>query len=348
MILCFMISVDHSPPQWILREAFGTQPVNTPCSIVVLDGRTLSADGNSWAALHALGEVAIYDRSSEAEVLARSRNAAVLITNKAPVRATVIEQALHLRFIAVSATGYDCVDVAAARRGGIAVSNVPEYGTHSVAQFVLALLLELCHHAGAHAEAVRSGEWSRSPEFCFWKTPQVELHGKTLGIVGFGRIGRRVGELANALGMKVLARTRSHGPAPPYQPFAWVELDELFAEADVITLHCPLTAETAGLVNRARLRRVKPGTFLINTSRGGLVVEDDLAAALNSGQLAGAAVDVVSSEPIQPDNPLLTARNCLITPHIAWATREARRRLLDATVANVASFLAGQPTNVVN
>jgi glycerate dehydrogenase len=225
---------------------------------------------------------------------------------------------------------------------------VPEYGTDSVAQFVFALILELCHRVGLHADSVRAGEWSRSPDWCFWKTPQLELSGKTLGIVGFGRIGRRVGELAHAFGMAVLATGHSLAAPPAYQPFAWVGLDELLTRADVISLHCPLTAQTAGLVNRDRLQLVKPGAFLINTSRGGLVVEADLAEALNGGTLAAAAVDVVSREPIRADNPLLSARNCLLTPHIAWATREARRRLLDATVSNVASFLAGQPTNVVN
>jgi glycerate dehydrogenase len=315
--------------------------------IVVLDGRTLAADGNSWESLRRLGEVEIYDRSSPEEVVMRSRQAAVLITNKAQVSEKAIEGAPHLRFIAVSATGFDCVDVGAARRRGIPVSNVPEYGTESVAQLTFALLLELCHRAGLHAEAVQLGEWSSAPEFCFWKTPQVELAGKAMGIVGFGRIGRRVGELAHAFGMEVLACSRSQSAAAAYQPFSWVGLDELFALADVISLHCPLTPETVGLVNHRRLGLAKPGAFLINTSRGGLVVEEDLAQALNSGQLAGAAVDVVSREPILPDNSLLTARSCLITPHIAWATREARKRLLDATVTNVASFLAGRPINVV-
>jgi glycerate dehydrogenase len=316
--------------------------------IVVLDGRTLAADGNSWAALDQLGEVEVHARSSEAEVLARSRPAGILITNKALVSAAVIEQSSDLRFIAVSATGYDCVDVEAARRRGIPVANVPEYGTNSVAQFVFALLLELCHRAGLHADAVRVGEWEKSPQFCFWKTPQIELAGKTLGIVGFGRIGRRVAELARAFGMNVLVTGRSRSIPEDRPSIAAVELDDLFARSDVITLHCPLTAETAGLVNRQRLALVKPGAFLINTARGGLVVEADLADALNGGRLAGAAVDVVSREPIRPDNPLLTGRNCLITPHIAWATREARKRLLDATIANVAAFLSGKATNVVN
>jgi len=230
----------------------------------------------------------------------------------------------------------------------IPVSNVPEYGTESVAQFTFALLLELCHRVGLHADAVRAGDWSCSPDFCFWRTPQIEWASKTLGIVGLGRIGSLIGALAPAFGMTVLACGRSHaGPAVGF-PLAWAGLDEVFARSDVISLHCPLNAETAGLVNRDRLRLVKLGALLLNTSRGGLVVEADLAEALNAGQLAGAAVDVVSNEPIRTDNPLLAARHCLITPHIAWATREARRRLLEATVANITAFLAGQPNNVVN
>lgn len=316
--------------------------------IVVIDGRTLSADGNSWDALAGLGRVEIYERSSPEEVAARSHDADILITNKAPIPVAVIEQSARLRFIAVSATGYDCVDVAAARRRSIIVSNVPEYGTHSVAQFTFALLLELCHHAGLHSDAVHAGDWSRSPEFCFWKTPQSELAGKTMGIVGFGRIGRRVGELAHAFGMDVLVCSKRQTTSPAYRPFDWAALDDLFARSDAISLHCPLTPETAGMVNRQRLRFVKASAFLINTSRGGLVVEADLAEALNEDRLAGAAVDVVGREPILADNPLLAARNCVITPHIAWTTRESRRRLLDATVANVANFITGRPTNVVS
>jgi glycerate dehydrogenase len=316
--------------------------------IVVLDGHTLASDGNSWDALRPLGEVDIYDHSSPAEVDARARGAAVLITNKAPITAALIDVSPQLRLVAVCATGFDCVDLAAASRRGIVVSNVPEYGTESVAQFTFALLLELCHHVGLHAQAVRAGEWARSPDFSFWKTPLIELAGKTMGVVGFGRIGRRVGELAHAFGMHVLAHDQWTAAPPAYQPFAWAGLEELFGRADVISLHCSLNPETAGLVNRERLQRIRPGAFLINTSRGGLIVEQDLAQALNEGRLAGAAVDVVTQEPIRPDNPLLSARNCLITPHIAWATREARRRLLDATVANVAGFLAGRPTNVVS
>ena len=316
--------------------------------IVVLDAHPLADSDDAWAGLHQYGKVEIFPHSSEAEVLARARDAAILITNKAPVSTEVIDQAPELRFITLTATGFDVVDVAAARRRGIAVSNVPEYGTASVAQLVFALLLELCHHVSLHADAVRAGEWARAASFSFWKTPLIELAGKVLGVVGFGRIGRHVGELGHTFGMRVLAQDQIRTAPPAYQPFAWAEMDELFAQADVISLHCPLTHETAELVNRQRLQLVKPSAFLINTARGALVVESDLAEALNAGRLAGAAVDVVSHEPLRPDNPLLAARNCLITPHIAWATQEARRRLLDATIANVANFLAGRPTNVVN
>jgi glycerate dehydrogenase len=315
--------------------------------IVVLDGHPLSEGGITWSALAALGSVEVYDHSTTDEIRLRSRGANVLITNKAPITADVMEQSPALRLIAVSATGFDCVDLAAARRREILVSNVPEYGTASVAQFVFALLLELCHHVAMHAQAVREGEWSRATEFSFWKTPLIELVGKTLGIVGFGRIGRRVAELGQAFGMAILAQDTFRSQ-PLAGAFEWADMDQLFARADVVSLHCPLTPETAGLVNRERLQRMKPTAFLINTSRGGLVVEADLANALNEGKLAGAAVDVVCQEPIRPDNPLLTARNCLITPHIAWATRDARRRLMDATIANVANFLSGRPTHVVN
>jgi glycerate dehydrogenase len=316
--------------------------------IVVLDGHPLDADDISWADLARLGDIEVYERSSPEDVPARAKGAAVLITNKAPITGEVIAQNPTLRLIALTATGFDCVDVKAARQHGVPVANVPEYGTASVAQFVFALLLELCHHVGLHSQAVHAGEWARAGEFSFWKRPLVELAGKIFGIVGFGRIGRRVGELAHAFGMAVLAHDQVQSAPPPYQPFAWADLDQLFAQADVVSLHCPLTPQNVGLVNRERLGLMKPRAFLINAARGGLVVESDLVEALNKGQIAGAAVDVVSHEPIRPDNSFLQARNCLITPHIAWATHEARRRLLDATVENVKNFLAGQPTNVVN
>ncbi|MBV8233442.1 MAG: D-2-hydroxyacid dehydrogenase [Planctomycetaceae bacterium] len=315
--------------------------------IVVLDARPLTEDASAWAPLNAVGEVEVYDHSSDEEIQARTRGAGVLITMRAPVTVRVIEQARALRLIAVSFTGYDGVDVEAARRRCVAVANVPTYGTASVAQLTLALLLELCHHVGLHDRAVRAGEWTRSGTFSFWKTPLIELAGKTMGLIGFGHIGRHVGELAHALGMSVLAEAHARAEPPAYLPFAWAELDEVFARADVISLHCPLTSQTAGLVNRRRLELVKPGAFLVNTARGGLIDEADLADALNEGRLAGAAVDVASHEPMQPDNPLLTARNCLITPHIAWATREARQRLLATTIANVVNFVQGRPTNLV-
>jgi glycerate dehydrogenase len=316
--------------------------------IVILDGRTLAPELPAWAGLKQFGEVVLHGVSTPAEIPARAAGATVLITNKAPITAELIEATPELRFITVVATGFDCVDVAAARRRGIPVSNVPEYGTRSVAQYVFALLLELCHHVALHADAVRAGEWTRQPDFSLRKTPLVELAGKTMGIAGFGRIGRCVGELARAFGMHVLAYDVAPVAVHADVPVEWCQLDLLFARSDVISLHCPLTDQTSGLVNRARLRLVRPSAFLINTARGALVVEADLAEALNTGRLAGAAVDVVSLEPIRPENPLLGAKNCLITPHIAWATAEARGRLMEATVANVAAFLAGQPINVVN
>ncbi len=320
--------------------------------IVVLDGRPLAPERSAWAGLDRFGELVLHDYSTAEEIPVRAAGAAILVTNKSPIRHELIAGSPELRFITVTATGFDCVDLAAARRRGIPVANVPEYGTLSVAQYVFALLLVLCHHAALHGDAVRAGEWTRQPDFSLRRTPLCELAGKTMGIAGYGRIGRRVGELARAFGMHLLACDPAAHPAPAPaaagDPVAWCDLDTLFARSDVISLHCPLTAQTAGLVNQQRLRRARPGAFLINTARGGLVVEADLAAALNCGMLAGAAVDVVAHEPIEPDNPLLGARNCLITPHIAWATAEARGRLMDATVANVSAFLAGQPINVVN
>ena len=316
--------------------------------IVVLDGRTLDPDPQAWAGLCQLGEVVLHDFSTAEEIPIRAAGATVLVLNKSPVRENLIAILPELRFITITATGFDCVDLAAAQRRGIPVSNVPEYGTSSVAQYVLALLLELCHHVALHADAVRAGEWTRQPDFSLRKTPLCELAGKTMGIAGYGRIGRRVGELARAFGMHTLAYDPSPNPATAADPVTWCGLDELFTRSDVISLHCPLTDQTGGMVNRDRLSRAKPSAFLINTARGGLVVEDHLAEALNAGKLAGEALDVVSREPIKPDNPLLGARNCLITPHIAWATSEARGRLMEATVANVSAFLAGRPINVVN
>jgi glycerate dehydrogenase len=316
--------------------------------IVVLDGRPLFADRAAWSGLDRFGEVELFQASSADEVRTRAKGAEILITNKAPIRADLINESPELRFVAVTATGFDCVDIAAARKRGIPVSNVPVYGTRSVAQYVFALLLELCHHVSLHDQAVRALEWTNQPDFSIRKTPLIELAGKTMGIVGLGRIGECTAELAHAFGMEILAHDSFHRPLASGISVRWCELDDLFARSDVISLHCPLTPQTTGLANRARLEKMKPTAFLINTARGPLVVDGDLARALEEGRLAGAALDVVSVEPIRPDNPLLKAPHCIVTPHIAWATAEARGRLMESTVANLAAFLAGEPTNVVN
>ncbi|MGH7821841.1 MAG: D-2-hydroxyacid dehydrogenase [Candidatus Binatia bacterium] len=313
--------------------------------IVVLDGHTVNPGDNPWDALARLGELEVHARTAPGEVVSRARHAAILVTNKTPVTGELLERLPDVRFIAVLATGYDCVDVAAARRRKVPVSNVPEYGTASVAQHTFALFLELAHRTGDHVRAVAAGEWSSSEDFCFWKAPPLELEGLTLGIVGFGRIGRRVARLARAFGMKVIVASRSE---PVDDGVSRVELDDLFTVADVVSLHCPATPETRALADRGRLSRMKPTAFFLNTARGALVDEAALAEALNAGRLAGAALDVVSEEPIRPDNPLLTARNCILTPHLAWASLAARRRLMAVTVENVRSFLAGSPRNVVS
>jgi len=316
--------------------------------IVVLDGYTVNPGDNPWDEIASLGEFEVYDRTPDEQIISRAAGAEIILTNKTPLSAETLGQLAELRFVSVLATGYNVVDVLAARERGVPVSNVPIYGTDSVAQHVFALLLEMCGHVGLHDAAVRQGQWSASEDFCFWSAPLVELAGKTMGIVGFGRIGRRVGQIAHAMGMGVLACDVARGQAPPYTPFGWAELDELFASSDVVSLHCPLTGENEGFVNGALFGRMKKGAMFINTARGALVVESDLAEALASGRPAGAAVDVVSAEPIKPDNPLLGAKNCIITPHIAWASLEARRRLTKTTARNVAAFLAGKPINVVN
>ncbi len=316
--------------------------------IVVLDGKTLNPGDNPWEAVERLGELTVYDRTASDEILQRAAGAEVLLTNKTPLSGEMLEQLGDLGFISVLATGYNVVDVEAAGRRGVVVSNVPIYATDSVAQFTFAMLLELAHHVGSHDEAVKAGRWTDSPDFCFWDSPLVELAGRKMGIVGFGRIGRRVGELAHAFGMEVLAADVNQANPPEYEPFQWVEVEELFAAADVVSLHCPQTADNVGMVNRELLGRMKPNAFLINNSRGGLIVEADLAESLDAGRIAGAALDVVSTEPISPDNPLLSAKNCLITPHIAWAALAARQRLMQTTAENIAAFTAGKPINVVS
>ena len=316
--------------------------------IAILDGATLNPGDNPWTEIESLGDVAVYDRTPPDEVLDRARGAAILVINKVKLPAATLEQLPDLKLIAVTATGFDCVDAAAARRQNIPVCNVPIYGTDSVAQHTFALLLHLCHRVDVHDAAVHAGEWTRSPDFCFWKTPLIELTGKTFGMIGFGRIGRRVADLAHAFGMRVIAESRSRRDAPNWQPFAWADLDEVFSTSDFISLHCPLTPETKGLINTANLAKMKPTAFLINTSRGALIVEADLAAALNQNRIAGAALDVLSVEPPVSENPLLTAKNCVITPHHAWATLAARQRLMKTTAENISAFLTGKPSHVVN
>ena len=315
-------------------------------NIVVLDGFTLNPGDLDWQDLQSLGPCAIYDRTQPAELLSRAADADILLTNKTELAAATIQNLPALKYIGVLATGTNVVDLPAARARGIPVTNVPAYGTKSVAQTTFALLLELAQHAGHHAQTVREGRWTRSLEWCYWDFPLLELDELTLGIVGFGRIGRAVGELGAAFGMKVLACDPTAGPVPPRVRL--LDLETLFRESDVVSLHCPLTPQTANLVNARRLSLMKPTAFLLNTSRGPLVDEPALADALNSGRLAGAALDVLSTEPPRADNPLLTARNCLITPHLAWATRAARSRLMKIAVENVRSFLDGKAQNVVN
>lgn len=316
-------------------------------TIVVLDGYTLNPGDNPWDDVARLGDLTVYDRTPRELIRERGQTADVILTNKTPLDAAALAQLPRLRFVAILATGYNVVDVAAAASRGVVVSNVPEYGTDSVAQHTFALLLELCQQAGAHDADVHAGEWSRAIDFSFWRRAPLELAGLTMGIIGFGRIGRRVGELASAFGMNVLAAGGRRRGAPAYTPFAWGEIDEVFAKSDVVSLHCPLTDSNLRFVSRDRLRLMKPTAFLINTARGLLVDEAALAAALNEGQLAGAAIDVLSTEPPPVSDPLLAARHCIITPHIAWASLAARRRLMRTTAENVAAFLKGSPINVV-
>ena len=316
--------------------------------IVCLDGFTLNPGDNPWTEVEALGDLTVHDRTPADQILERAAGAEVLLTNKTPITAETIAALPDLKFITVLATGYNIVDTDAARERGIAVSNVPIYGTDTVAQYTFALLLDHCHHVAHHSDRVMDGEWARRGDFCFWDYPLIELANLKMGIIGFGRIGRRVGELANAFGMEVLAADVYRGEDPGYQPFAWKEIEEVFSEADVVSLHCPQTADNVGFVNQALLSKMKPNAFLINTSRGALINESDLADALNKDVLAGAAVDVVSKEPITDDNPLLGAKNIRITPHMAWGTLAARTRLMGTTADNVRAYQQGKPINVVN
>lgn len=318
--------------------------------IVILDGYCENPGDLSWDALAALGELTVYDRTDDtdvAQIVQRIGDAEIVITNKTPVRRAVFEACPSIRLVSMLATGYNVVDVAYAAERGIPVSNIPAYGTASVGQFAIALLLEICLHVGDHAAAVREGRWTACADWCFWDHPLLELDGMTMGIIGFGRIGQRVGRIARALGMRVLAYSRTE--TEEGRAIAdYVPLDTLLAEADVISLHCPLFPETAGIINRESIAKMKDGAILINNSRGGLIVEQDLADALNCGKVYAAGLDVASEEPIRADNPLLHAKNCIITPHISWAAKQCRVRILEQTVENVKAFLAGKPVNVVN
>ena len=318
--------------------------------IVVLDGYTENPGDLSWEELGKLGELTVYDRTSltdEAETIARIGDAEIVFTNKTPITRKVLDACPGIRFISLLATGYNCVDYAYAREKGIPVTNVPTYGTASVGQFAIALLLEICHHIGHHDASVHAGNWERCADWCYWDYPLIELAGKTMGIIGFGRIGQTTGRIARAMGMEVLAYD-SH-PSDAGRAIAeYVDLDALLSRSDVVALHCPLFPETEGIINRETIAKMKDGAILLNNSRGPLVVEQDLADALNAGKLAAAGLDVVSTEPIRGDNPLLNAKNCIITPHISWAPKESRQRIMDCAVSNVKAFLAGSPVNVVN
>ncbi len=316
--------------------------------IVVLDGYTLNPGDLDWNGLEALGELTVYDRTAPEDVIARIGDAELIYTNKTVISREILDACPSVKFIGVLATGYNVVDTEAAKEKGIPVCNVPTYGTTAVAQYTFALLLEICHHVWAHSEAVKAGAWASCPDFCFWNYPLFELAGKTLGIIGYGRIGQTVGQIAQAFGMKVLAVDGHVRPELENENMKYVELDELFKEADVISLHCPLFPSTQGIINKENIAKMKDGVIILNDSRGPLIVEQDLFDALESGKVAYAASDVVSTEPIKDDNVLLKAKNMIITPHIAWAPKEARKRLMDVAVADLEAFLAGEPINVVN
>ena len=318
--------------------------------IVVLDGYTENPGDLSWGDMEALGELTVYDRTSLTdmqEVIDRIGDAEAVITNKTPLPKEVFDACPNIKYVGVLATGYNVVDVDTAKAKGIPVCNIPTYGTAAVGQFAIALLLEICHHIGHHDKAVHEGRWESNPDWCFWDYPLIELADKTMGIIGFGRIGQATGRIAKALGMKVIANDEY--PNDIGKEIAeYVSREELFAQADVIALHCPLFPSTQGIINKENIAKMKDGVIILNNSRGPLIVEEDLRDALNSGKVAAAGLDVVSTEPIKGDNPLLQAKNCIITPHISWAPKESRQRLMDIAVEDLKAFVAGNPINVVN
>jgi glycerate dehydrogenase len=317
--------------------------------IVVLDGYTLNPGDLSWEGLKQFGDLKVYDRTDFApEIVIRNiGDAEIVFTNKTPVPKVVLEHVPSVKYIGVLATGYNVVDTHAAKALGIKVSNVPTYGTIAVAQFTFALLLEMCHHVGDHNRAVKKGNWTNNADFCFWNYPLIELAGKTMGLIGFGRIGQATAKIAQAFGLKILTFDHSVRPELESEYCKFVTFDELLERSDIISLHCPLYENSRGMINKDTISRMKDGVMIINTARGPLIVEQDLCDALNSGKVSGAGVDVVSLEPISENNPLLKAKNCIITPHIAWASKESRTRLMNTSVENLAAFLAGKPVNIV-
>jgi len=315
--------------------------------IVILDGYTENPGDLSWAELEKLGEVTVYDRTPAEEIVSRIGDAEIVITNKTPISRETMDACPNMKYIAVLATGYNVIDTAAAKEKGIPVSNVPTYGTAAVGQFAIAMLLEICHHVAHHSRTVYEGKWNACADWCYWDYPLIELDGKTMGIIGFGRIGQTTGRIAKAMGMKILAYDNFQSESGKAIG-EYVDLDTLLTQSDVVALHCPLFPETQGIINKDTIARMKDGVILLNNSRGPLIVEQDVADALNSGKIYAAGLDVVSTEPIRNDNPLLKAKNCFITPHISWAPKESRQRIMDCTVSNVAAFQAGNPVNVVN
>ncbi len=318
--------------------------------IVVLDGYTENPGDLSWGELEKLGQLTVYDRTAYAEsplIAQRIGDAEIIVTNKTPISQQTLEQCPNLKLIAVLATGYNVIDCAAAQKKGVSVVNVPTYGTASVSQYSIALLLEICHHIGHHDQSVHAGNWANSADWCYWDYPLIELEGKTMGIIGFGRIGQAEGRIAKALGMRVLAYDLY--PSDSGRAVGeYVDLDTLYRQSDVISLHCNLTPENTRMINKDSIAKMKDGVILINNARGQLIDEQDVADALNSGKLAAAGLDVVYTEPIREDNPLLKAKNCIITPHISWAPKESRQRIMDVTAENIRAFLVGHPQNVVN
>jgi glycerate dehydrogenase len=318
--------------------------------ITVLDGYTLNPGDLSWEGLEKLGDLVVYDRTSynDQQIIEAIADAEIIFTNKTPLSKGVLQKVPSVKYIGVLATGYNIVDIDTAKDLGIVVTNVPSYSTTAVAQMTIALLLEMCHHVGEHNLAVKKGEWTNSKDFCFWNFPLIELEGKTLGIIGFGRIGQATAKLAQAFGMNILTSGSRKRPELETDTCKYTSLDELLMNSDIISLHCPLTEKTEGIINENNISKMKDGVMIINTARGPLVVENDLKVALNNGKVSGAAVDVVSEEPIGRENELLKAKNCIITPHIAWAPLESRSRLMKIAVENLALFLKGKAVNVVN